>query len=392
MLRLALVFSLLFSGTPHALPTDVGCLVPAEHDPDVIRTVHAVGLSLGVSDKVLLAGFEAGWVESHMNNLACGDRDSLGVFQQRPSMGWGTPEQVMDVSHAARSFFEHAVRVDRPGLSAGLLADAVQRSCCPGRYDQSQPRASSLIRQAWQGGPEVVGGVVHLVTDGDVWAGSTRLSTFGDFVGRPSVAGSVVYARTARGEVRALADGVWRVVASGVAGDPEAVPRPDGTVELYAVLVDGSVATLSDPGAVGMGGGSPRGARQSVPIPRRSAAPRPVPAWQPLSPPGFAQGKPSAVLQRDGTATLHVRSGDKLMAGNAGAWRITAYGLEASPEAVIRQDGTTGLYTLMAGRPHRLGATTWEPLGDNAFIDTVSAQPDGTIHARRSGGEVVRAG
>ncbi|WP_329789444.1 hypothetical protein V1227_34755 [Lentzea sp. DG1S-22] len=393
MLRLALVLSLLFSGTAHALPTDVRCQVPAEHDPDVIRTVHAVGLSLGVGDKVMLAGFEAGWVESHMNNLACGDRDSLGVFQQRPSMGWGTPEQIMDVSYASRRFFERAVEVDRPDLSAGLLADAVQRSCCPERYDQSEPRASSLIRQAWQGGPEVVGGVVHLVTDGDVWAGSTRLSTFGDFVGRPSVAGFVVYARTARGEVRALADGVWRVVASGVAGDPEAVLRPDGTVELYAVLVDGSVATLSDPGAMmGMGGGSPQGARQSVSIPRRSAAPGSVPAWQPLSPPGFAQGKPSAVLQWDGTAALHVRSGDKLVAGNAGTWRVVAYGLEASPEAVIRQDGTIGLYTLMAGRPHRLGAAAWEPLSDTAFIDTVSAQPDGTVHARKSSGEVVTVG
>jgi hypothetical protein len=54
------------------------CHVPPTHDLEVTKTVYTVGLRLGVSDKVMLAGFEAGWVESHMNNLRCGDRDSLG--------------------------------------------------------------------------------------------------------------------------------------------------------------------------------------------------------------------------------------------------------------------------------------------------------------------------
>ncbi|GHH45868.1 hypothetical protein GCM10017774_47600 [Lentzea cavernae] len=449
MLRLALVFLLLTSGTAHALPLDVTCRVPGVHDPDVIRTVHAVGLSLRVSDKVMLAGFEAGWVESHMNNLSCGDRDSLGVFQQRPSMGWGTPEQIMDVSYAARRFFEYAVRVDRPSLSAGMLADAVQRSCCPERYDQAVGRAESMLRQAWQGGPEVVGGVVHVVADGDVRADGVRLSSSQDFVGRPSVAGRFVFARTARGEVRVLADQVWRVVASGVAGDPEAVVRPDGTVEVFAILGDGSVAKLSDPlGMIGMGGGSPQGARQSVSIPTGSASSQAdssrrapsqvnsgvqapsqtasseqepnqaassrqapnqassgvqapsravssqadsskqapsqtVPTWQTLSPPGFATGKPSAILHPDGSTSLYIRSGDKLMAtatATATTWREIASGLEASPEAVLRPDGTIGVHTLIGGRPHRL-TTTWEPLTETRCVDTVSAQPDGTVHA-----------
>ncbi|WP_229693168.1 hypothetical protein [Lentzea pudingi] len=366
------------SGTAHALPLDVKCRVPGVHDADVIRAVHAVGLSLRVSDKVMLAGFEAGWVESHMNNLPCGDRDSLGVFQQRPSMGWGTPEQIMDVSYAARRFFEYAVRVDRPELTAGLLADAVQRSCCPERYDQAEPRAGTMLRQAWQGGPEVVGGVVHVVLDGDVWADGTRLSTSGDFVGRPSVAGRFVYARTARGEVRVLADGAWRMVGSGVAGDPEAAARPDGTVELYAILTDGSVAKLSDPlGMIGMGGGSPQGARQSGSIP--------------LTPAGFATGKPSAITHPDGSTTLYVRSGTKLMASAPNTWREIATGLEASPEAVLRPDGTVSLHTLINGRPHRL-TTTWEPLTETRFIDTVSAQPDGTVYARTAEGKVLKAG
>ncbi|MEU3650824.1 hypothetical protein AB0E59_46240 [Lentzea sp. NPDC034063] len=386
MLRLALVFLLLTAGTAHALPVKVSCRVPGVHDADVIRVVHAVGLSRGVSDKVMLAGFEAGWVESHMNNLDCGDADSLGVFQQRPSMGWGAPEQIMDVSYAAGRFFEYAVRVDRPDLSAGRLADAVQRSCCPERYDQAEARAGSMLRQAWQGGPEVAGGV-YVVGDGDVWADGVRLSTLGAFVGRPSVAGRFVFARTARGEVVALVDGAWRPVASGVAGDPEAVLRPDGTVDLYAVLADGGVAKMSDPlEMIGMGGGSPQGAGESVSIPKRQAT-----SWQAVSPAGFAVGKPSVIAYPDGSAAVYVRSGTKLMAAAAGTWRELAQGVDASPEAVLRPDGTVGIYTLIDGRLNRL-TTTWEPLGEGRFIDTVSAQADGTVYARTAEGKVLKAG
>ena len=84
---------------------------PTTYDPYVVQTVYRVGRNLGVSEKVMLAGFEAGWVESRMNNLDCGDRDSLGVFQQRPSQGWGTPEQIMNVRYAATRFFTPAMTV-----------------------------------------------------------------------------------------------------------------------------------------------------------------------------------------------------------------------------------------------------------------------------------------
>lgn len=126
------------------------CRVPPGHDPEVIRTVYAVGRDLGVSGKVMLAGFEAGWVESHMNNLDCGDKDSLGVFQQRPSQGWGTPEQIMDVSYAAGRFFRRAVEVERrcPDLSPGRTAQEVQRSAHPERYDEAEAKARELLEEA----------------------------------------------------------------------------------------------------------------------------------------------------------------------------------------------------------------------------------------------------
>ncbi|MGI5214702.1 FG-GAP repeat domain-containing protein [Plantactinospora sp. CA-290183] len=124
--------------------------IPANHDPNVIRVVYEVGLSRRVSDKVMLAAFEAGWVESHMNNLPCGDKDSLGVFQQRPSQGWGTPAQIMDVSYATTQFLIQAQANEPrfPQYTAGQLAQSVQRSCCPDRYDQAESRARAMIEEA----------------------------------------------------------------------------------------------------------------------------------------------------------------------------------------------------------------------------------------------------
>ncbi|MEU9980584.1 hypothetical protein [Streptomyces sp. NPDC050856] len=147
------------------------CPVPAGHDPEVIRIVHRVGRDLAVNDKVMLAGFEAGWVESHMNNLPCGDKDSVGVFQQRPSQGWGTPEQCMDVAYASNSFFTRAVEVDRqhPEWTAGQVAQGVQRSAFPERYDQAEAKARALLEEA--AGDSA--GELPTVPDewGDVWAG-----------------------------------------------------------------------------------------------------------------------------------------------------------------------------------------------------------------------------
>ncbi|MVO89432.1 hypothetical protein GPA10_32950 [Streptomyces sp. p1417] len=133
-----------------ALGADAGCPVPAEHDPEVTRAVHQACADHGVSSKVRLAAFEAGWVESHMNNLPCGDKDSVGVFQQRPSQGWGTAEQCGDVPHATASFLRRAVEEDRrdPGRTAGEIAQAVQRSAFPERYDQAETKARSLIEEA----------------------------------------------------------------------------------------------------------------------------------------------------------------------------------------------------------------------------------------------------
>ncbi|CAM3150674.1 hypothetical protein [Stackebrandtia soli] len=133
--------------------------IPPNHDPGVIRIVYQVGVQHNVNDKVMLAGFEAGWVESHMNNLPCGDKDSLGVFQQRPSQGWGTPEQILNVHYASTQFFTRAIDCDRrnPGYTAGQVAQCVQRSGFPDRYDENEAKARTLIAEARVGVGSVAG-------------------------------------------------------------------------------------------------------------------------------------------------------------------------------------------------------------------------------------------
>ena len=126
------------------------CAVPADRDLAVTRTVWSVAKSRGVTAKVMLAAFEAGWVESHMNNLNCGDRDSLGVFQQRPSMGWCSPSSLcLNVTHATNKFLDQAIPNDRnnPGYTAGQLAQSVQRSAYPARYDQAESKARSMMAE-----------------------------------------------------------------------------------------------------------------------------------------------------------------------------------------------------------------------------------------------------
>ncbi|WET82484.1 hypothetical protein P3102_15355 [Amycolatopsis sp. QT-25] len=149
----ALIMGGVLTATPvaGAVPTASACAVPATRDLNVSRAVYQVGVGLGVSQRVLLSGFEAGWVESHMNNLGCGDADSLGVFQQRPSQGWGTPAEIMNVNHAAVRYFQAAMNVERthPAYRAGDIAADVQRPRADlrGRYNDAQVKATSLLSE-----------------------------------------------------------------------------------------------------------------------------------------------------------------------------------------------------------------------------------------------------
>src|SRR5262249_60111617 len=101
-----------------------------------------------------------GWViavatalqESDLINITGGPDDSLGLFQQRPSQGWGTPEQIMNPDYAAGKFYERLLRVS--GWQTMPLTDAaqaVQRSAFPDAYQKHEARATEIVK-AYTGG------------------------------------------------------------------------------------------------------------------------------------------------------------------------------------------------------------------------------------------------
>jgi len=118
------------------------------------RWIVAVGQQRGVPDQGLVVGLMAAMQESSLRNLQYGDRDSLGLFQQRPSQGWGTAEQILDPAYAAAAFFGGPTSPDRnPGLldiagweqlTPGRAAQAVQQSGYPDSYARWEGSA-----QAW---------------------------------------------------------------------------------------------------------------------------------------------------------------------------------------------------------------------------------------------------
>ncbi|TFK97143.1 hypothetical protein BDV98DRAFT_476878, partial [Pterulicium gracile] len=143
-----------------------------EANDGILVQVYQASVARGVSDKVLLATFETCWVESHCNNLPCGDQDSIGVFQQRPSQGWGTYDQIMNVNYSTNKFLDLCIptAAQNPGLSAGTIAQLVQRSEFPDRYNQNEGKANQLIARARQlaGNPQGSCRQFYTVIGGDI--------------------------------------------------------------------------------------------------------------------------------------------------------------------------------------------------------------------------------
>ncbi len=109
---------------------------------DVVRLALAQAERMRANHKVTLALIEAGIVESHLRNLPDGDRDSLGWLQQRPSKGWRCPR---NITCATWDFLRRAIPIQDAYATSGQLAQAVQRSAFPLRYDQHAAEAERVI-------------------------------------------------------------------------------------------------------------------------------------------------------------------------------------------------------------------------------------------------------
>jgi len=115
------------------------------------RIIAQVGHRLGASQRDIQIALMAAIVESGLRNVHYGDRDSLGIFQQRSA--WGTVQQRTHVASAAEMFFKggHAGQrglfdfSNRDSMSMGAAAQAVQVSAFPDRYAEHQAEAAQLL-------------------------------------------------------------------------------------------------------------------------------------------------------------------------------------------------------------------------------------------------------
>ncbi|MFF5102992.1 heavy metal transporter [Streptomyces sp. NPDC000134] len=108
-------------------------------------TITAVGTTRGLPERAITIALATALQESALRNIGHGDRDSLGLFQQRPSQGWGRPAQIMEPTYAAGRFYDHLVKV--PGytkLPLTVAAQRVQRSGFPDAYAKHEPDAALL--------------------------------------------------------------------------------------------------------------------------------------------------------------------------------------------------------------------------------------------------------
>jgi hypothetical protein len=182
--------------------------------------VNAIGLDFGeTADAATIAGVAArerlprealtvayatAWQESKLENPSYGDRDSVGIFQQRPSEGWGSRAQLEDPAYAARAFFGALVKI--PGyakLPVDVAAQDVQRSADGAAYEQYAQSGAALATDltatphavtcwydpASQAASEGVSAKLNL---------RGALSGFADAFGRPGADGAVTSVSVAR--------------------------------------------------------------------------------------------------------------------------------------------------------------------------------------------------
>jgi hypothetical protein len=113
---------------------------PVLLDPEQMAnaaTISAVGIRRGVPERAVVVALATAMQESKLYNLPEGDRDSVGLFQQRPSQGWGKPEQLSDPRYAANAFYTSLLKIKGwPQLRITEAAQRVQRSAVPEAYQR----------------------------------------------------------------------------------------------------------------------------------------------------------------------------------------------------------------------------------------------------------------
>jgi cell wall-associated NlpC family hydrolase len=108
--------------------------------------IIAVGKEMGLPSRAWLVALATAMQESTLRNINYGDRDSLGLFQQRPSQGWGSPAEVTDPQYSARKFYDALQGSGNwEAKPVTRAAQDVQRSAFPDAYAKWEGLAAQLV-------------------------------------------------------------------------------------------------------------------------------------------------------------------------------------------------------------------------------------------------------
>ncbi|MGJ7442332.1 hypothetical protein [Aquipuribacter sp. MA13-13] len=224
----------------------VATVAPPEADEEELRAelapdqavyaalVVGVANQRGLPARAATIGIATAIQESGLRNIDYGDRDSLGLFQQRPSQGWGSEEQVQDPLYSTNTFYDALVEVDGyTELDVTVAAQEVQRSGFPDAYADHEGEGRALASALYGLSPATLTCDLRPVEDDPDRAtpdeqAAELLANLGDFGPLGWEAGDVAPVGT---------------------GDDAAGPTASGTGRA-AVVVDLSVAGAADPDRV----------------------------------------------------------------------------------------------------------------------------------------------
>ena len=135
------------------VPGQQRCVATANNNSAVVDLEQAqfasiiagVSVRRGLPPRAASIALATAYQETGIRNLDYGDRDSIGLFQQRPSQGWGTKKQLMDPAYAAGKFYDALVKIKNWETDdINDVAQKVQRSGYPEAYNDHEADARIL--------------------------------------------------------------------------------------------------------------------------------------------------------------------------------------------------------------------------------------------------------
>lgn len=144
-----------------SLTGDYGGYNSADQKKNAV-TIYNTGRDMGATTRDEIVAIMTAMQESELINLPSGDADSVGLFQQRPSQGWGTKTQILDPVYASKRFFTALFNVNnRDKMTLGQECQTVQHSAYPNAYTKHQAAATQMVADM-----QKAGGLNSITTSG----------------------------------------------------------------------------------------------------------------------------------------------------------------------------------------------------------------------------------